>query len=481
MQPVGVDVASLQLQDMMEEVGEWSLDFVYLSIGDLIGKGATALVYSGTYDGKNVAVKVVAPTELDDSIINSFVDETKMMKKINHPCILKFYGICVRPPQIGLVIEFCKWGTLKSCLRQLPWTPYRKIKAAVECATAVAYLHSLGIIHRDLKCDNFFVDDNLNVKLGDFGESTYKKRNGSDRKMTIVGTVAYMAPELVYADKSYTEAIDVYALAITIWEIWTQSEPFGDVTNFLRIYEKVQRGERPAWPSDAPSELVKLIELAWADAPQNRPKARELQKSLENILQNTPSDKSENWLPQGRSQSRSSNATEIMSGFSSYFGFIWRRIFSRNTSSDGNKKIGKYAFNDSCDSSMRSIQEGTGEQNQHRPTFSNWNSTRPSVTGLVDRRKSYVENPIILESPSLGSITSTQSGNIVSSGSESKSLSSVHSTFTTVYEPSGDTTSIGDVEQSSDTMSMSERDTFSRVIKTIPLNLMSDNQFQHYI
>ena len=293
LQAVDVQVASTIMQDMMGEVGETLIDFCYLSIGKIVGRGATSKVYNGKYKGKPVAIKVLTPQELSDDIINDFVDETKIMRGINHPCVLKFYGICVRPPQIGLVLEFCQFGTLKSCIQEnkLLWTPYRKIKTALDCATAVAYLHSINIIHRDLKCDNFFVDDELNVKLGDFGESTVKKKvEDTERKMTILGTVAYMAPELVLGDKSYTEAVDVYALALTIWEVWTLSEPFAEVKNFLHIYDKVQRGERPLWPPNPPSELVKVVELAWDQIPQNRSKSSEVQEKLQDILKSYKPD-----------------------------------------------------------------------------------------------------------------------------------------------------------------------------------------------
>jgi serine/threonine protein kinase len=123
-----------------------------------------------------------------------------------------------------------------------------------------------GYIHRDLKTENFFLSENYEVKLGDFGEScrqqTVESLNG--RRMTILGTVSYMAPEIINAVKFYTTAIDIYALGITFWEIVTGLDAHENkyailwallrhVVNLIRvvfrsqfdIYSTVGKGQRP--------------------------------------------------------------------------------------------------------------------------------------------------------------------------------------------------------------------------------------------
>jgi serine/threonine protein kinase len=257
-----MQTASNQLQDMMTRVKHFVVDFAYLKTGRKIGDGASARVYEGVYRGNKVAIKVSTPNELSDEVMEAFATETKIMIGLEHKNVVKFYGICVKPPQIGLVVELCPKGDLKSNLMSEPkyWTFNRKLRAALECASGLAYLHDNKIIHRDIKINNFFITENYSIKLGDFGESTVR-RETDNRRMSILGTVSYMSPELVAADKNYTSAVDIYALGITLCEIFSGEVPFANIKNFLKIYESITKGDRPDLPKDIPIELKNIIEV----------------------------------------------------------------------------------------------------------------------------------------------------------------------------------------------------------------------------
>lgn len=123
------------------------------------------------------------------------------------------------------------------------------------------------------------------IKLGDFGEATYVRNEESTKesRMTILGTVAYMAPELIRGERYYTQAIDIYALGITFWEIWTGKDPWEDCTTF-DIYERVKHGERPRVPADAPEGFLELLEDTWEENEMKRPTAKEVLIKLEHIL-----------------------------------------------------------------------------------------------------------------------------------------------------------------------------------------------------
>jgi serine/threonine protein kinase len=298
---MNVATASNQFQEMMNDISDVMIDFAFIELGPVIGHGASADVLFGHYQSKDVAIKVSAPPEITEEVLTSFYGEALITSSLDHPNIVKFYGICVKPPEIGMVIEFCSHGNLKGSLARDPsmWTLQRKLHGALHAARAVEYLHSKSVIHRDIKADNFFVDDEWNVKLGDFGESVFKKRYGPGRRMTVLGTVAFMAPELVEGKPVYTEAIDVYALGMTLWEIWTGHDPFDDTSTFS-IYSKVMGGERPPVPADAPIDYVNIMCLAWDQDPGMRPTAHEMVLALEKIVssstdgvtaQTTPLDK----------------------------------------------------------------------------------------------------------------------------------------------------------------------------------------------
>lgn len=186
-----------------------------------------------------------------------------------------------------MVFEFCEGGNLKQSLSRhgMVWTPLRRLRACHDAATAVTFMHSKHHIHRDIKTDNFFVGRNYVVKLGDFGESTAFRReeDTESHRMTILGTVAYMAPELIAAERYYTEAIDIYALAITFWEIWTGKDPYDGKSTF-EIYEDVNQGRRPPLPDDCPDGFPQLLHSCWAGRAEERAKGPEIVEALDNII-----------------------------------------------------------------------------------------------------------------------------------------------------------------------------------------------------
>lgn len=209
----------------------------------------------------------------------------------------------------------------------------------LDAARAVAYLHSFSppFLHRDIKPANFLVDAENTVKLTDFGESrslpraqitensAYAQRFakasvtlnsganlqqiGGDRyslqvdshedvpprpsmdpamRMTVKGTVDYMAPEIINGkagQASYGEAADVYALAITMWDILNPGvEKYPQLKgNHLRIFEFVLDGQRPQLDPSIHSSLRMVIESAWQEDPRLRPSAQNVVSILESI------------------------------------------------------------------------------------------------------------------------------------------------------------------------------------------------------
>lgn len=240
------------LQSMISTVGDHLvIDFALLQILDKIGDGATAEVYNGVLRGKKLAVKISTPPEVTPEVIAVFASEAHFTSLLTHPSIVKFYGICIRPPQIAMVVELCGKGNLKSSLMKHPteWTSVRQLRACLDAAKALEHTHARKLIHRDVKAANFFVGDWWEVKLGDFGESTWQipvADRTDENRMAILGTVAFMAPELIArGTRHYTEAVDVYAFAVLMWEVWTLGkDPFDDVTTF-QLYDLVAKGERP--------------------------------------------------------------------------------------------------------------------------------------------------------------------------------------------------------------------------------------------
>ena len=269
--PVDMHLAAFQLPHMMKEIGQYTIDFTLLKKGKYLARGASAKVYKGTYKRNNVAIKIYSPPELTDEVIDAFQKETEIMFSFQHRNVVEFYGICVRPPDIALVIELCSRGDLKSnlVLERSYWNTQRKLRACIEAACGLEYLHDRNIIHRDFKTNNCFVIDDYTVKIGDFGEAVKAAAN-DERAMTIVGTVNYMSPELIQGSKYYTSAIDIYAFGISLAEIWTGDEPFANAKSTFKIYEMINSGMRPTLPANLPEGLSSVIQVFFMHTTINR-------------------------------------------------------------------------------------------------------------------------------------------------------------------------------------------------------------------
>jgi serine/threonine protein kinase len=184
-----------------------------------------------------------------------------------------------------MVFEFCEGGNLKTNLTKnaMKWrSNISKYQACVDATKGIDCLHSHGFIHRDIKTENFFVGKRQVVKLGDFGEATRIRNHEStkSKRMTILGTVAYMAPELVSAERYYNQAIDIYALGVTFWEIWSGEDPFDNCSHF-EIYERIKKGVILEIPEHFPKALKEILLTTWEADAAKRPSSKELIVLLE--------------------------------------------------------------------------------------------------------------------------------------------------------------------------------------------------------
>ncbi|GAB9462914.1 Tkl/shk protein kinase [Globisporangium polare] len=340
-------ISSRGLHVLIEMHRKYIIDFAYLEIKHRIGVGSSAAVYNGVLNSKTpVAIKVYTPTHLVDETVAEFSHEAALCGALNHPNIVKFYGMCVCPPTICLVSELCQ-GSLDDITRALARRKHDNkrqqliinLQYMIDAARAVAYLHSFSpaFLHRDIKPANFLVDARCVVKLTDFGESRsipkvvqggtngngsnskYKNSNSNGRMssttasevwssmqtptpavpvknaMTVRGTADYMAPELIRGKAGtalYGEAADVYSLAITLWDIvhpWDEKYPEAN-NNHFKVFETVLSGKRPPISEFCHPEVKRILIEAWEAQPEHRPSAQYILTSLESLKQELVSD-----------------------------------------------------------------------------------------------------------------------------------------------------------------------------------------------
>ena len=268
---------------------------IILHEADVLGSGGYGYVLKGTFNAELVAIKVmfgIDTKRVPASVTKIMRREAMIMCSLNHPNILKIHGVVADRGMI--VMELCEGGALDEVLQDPDFVldhPTR-LRIAAETATGIAYLHlsDVSIVHGDIKAGNVLLTVDLSVRICDFGMSEAKNRSktmsvkaAGARKGGTSLTVAWSAPEL-FKDRPKTFATDVYALGLTIWEIYERRVPFGNMPE-AAVVNQILSGVRPEMgSSDMPNAIRHLIQLCWSEEPSERPAADKIAFILTRLL-----------------------------------------------------------------------------------------------------------------------------------------------------------------------------------------------------
>jgi len=252
-----------------------------ISLGEEFAKGSYARVLLGTYCGERCAFKEFYCAHLSEKTVPALIRREALAAwRLQHETVVEFWGFCVDPPKVYLAFEFCEQGSLFDVLHKprrhhrgpvrILWA--KRVRMAWDCARAIEHLHAFEYVHRDIKSLNFLVGKSLDgedqVKLADFGESKCTQDHMTARQ---AGTLHWMAPEVV-KERGYSKAADVYSLAVVVWEILTQQEPYKGIP-LHEVPMRVVAGMRPSIPDYIPNALAEAIRAAWNPVPERRPDA----------------------------------------------------------------------------------------------------------------------------------------------------------------------------------------------------------------
>ncbi|CAD5188729.1 unnamed protein product [Musa acuminata subsp. malaccensis] len=254
---------------------EWMADLSQLFIGNKFASGSNSRIYRGIYKQRAVAVKMVRIPEQDEekraTLEKQFNSEVAFLSRLYHPNIVQFIAACKKPPVYCIITEYMSQGTLRMYLhKKEPYSLSTEtiLRLALDISRGMRYLHSQGVIHRDLKSHNLLLNDEMRVKVADFGTSCLETQCRESKGN--MGTYRWMAPEMI-KEKPYTRKVDVYSFGIVLWELTTALVPYQGMTPVQAAYAASEKNLRPPLSTTCSPVLNNLIKSCWSANPAKRP------------------------------------------------------------------------------------------------------------------------------------------------------------------------------------------------------------------
>ncbi|XP_006895459.1 PREDICTED: mitogen-activated protein kinase kinase kinase MLK4-like [Elephantulus edwardii] len=269
------------------------IDFKQLQLRELIGAGGFGQVFRATWRGQEVAVKAARrdPEQDATAAAESVRREAKLFSMLRHPNIIQLRGVCLRHPNLCLVLEFARGGALNRALaaapdprapgprraRRIP--PRVLVDWALQIARGMLYLHEgagVPILHRDLKSSNILLLEKIEndsdicdktLKITDFGLAREWHRT---TKMSAVGTYAWMAPEVIKSSL-FSKGSDIWSYGVVLWELLTGEAPYRGIDGLAVAYGVAVNKLTLPIPSTCPEPFAKLLRECWEQDPHIRP------------------------------------------------------------------------------------------------------------------------------------------------------------------------------------------------------------------
>ncbi|KAE8100172.1 hypothetical protein FH972_018097 [Carpinus fangiana] len=266
----------------------------------IIGRGSFGTVYKG-FLPNNTIVAIKKSKTVDPDQVDQFINEIVLLSQIDHKNVVKLLGCCLETQVPLLVYEFVSQGTLFNYIHcegntsTKRWETYLRI--AAETADALSYLHSLSIIHRDVKPSNILLGDNFIAKVSDFGISKLVPHDQKDVATVVQGTLGYLDPEYLQTNQ-LTEKSDVYSFGVVLVELLTGDDVFSFdrsederclpmyFLSFLkkdRLDEILDKQIVEGGNKEQIKKVVKLAERCLRVKGDERPSMKELAMELEQI------------------------------------------------------------------------------------------------------------------------------------------------------------------------------------------------------
>ena len=243
----------------------------------LLGTGRTAIVYLANDErGRQVALKIPRPGIMQDPVMSRvFYTEVVMLKSLEHPNVVRYYGGAPTGAQAHLAMQFFSDGELDP----EPVKLEQGLRLLADIAAALEYCHAQRVVHQDVKPSNIYVD-NGKAYLADFGAASSEQVQNPP-----AGSPFYMAPE-IFRGENGTPRTDIYSFGVVAFELLTKVRPLlGDSLEELQALHLTQTPRMSKEVNPAiPTQVARMVDRCLAKEPHLRPTAKEFRKALEDAI-----------------------------------------------------------------------------------------------------------------------------------------------------------------------------------------------------
>ncbi|KZT06170.1 kinase-like protein [Laetiporus sulphureus 93-53] len=250
--------------------------------------GSYSELWSGVWLGKIQIVLRVQDITVSQEAIARYEEEARKWAKLKDPNVLPFYGIVTDlGPIIHMATPWCEYGNILEFTKNNP--DYNKTRLLLGAAKGLRYLHHENIIHGNVKCTNFMINEKGDARVSDYGMLQVMAEISKKRVALILngaGMTRWMAPEMVVLTSLLepNAACDVWSFGMAMLECYTVHPPYMEFEDNMSVSEALYRAQHPSRPQSAmglTDEIWEILTSCWRKQPAQRLSMAELVSRLQ--------------------------------------------------------------------------------------------------------------------------------------------------------------------------------------------------------
>ena len=240
-----------------------------------IGQGMSGKVYKARHKKENrfYAIKKLNFNEINEKERIAIQDEVNLLKELKHPNIVTYKDSFFDSDNcLNIVMVFCEMGDMYTKIHKQKgeYFPEEQILLwLAQLCLALSYVHDKQILHRDIKTQNIFIQNEHTIRIGDFGIAKGYNQN-QDLGGSLIGTPLYMAPEVYNSNKKYSFRSDIWSLGCCIFEMCNLKNAF-EAKSWNAVFVKVNKGQRAPLNNKYSIDMKNLVDSMLSVNGKNRP------------------------------------------------------------------------------------------------------------------------------------------------------------------------------------------------------------------